>query len=196
MRTDNDALKAFDYLTVLISIVLGFAMTNVLTRLAVVVTARERVDFYWLPVAWAVWIFFICVQHWWAQWSLHAVRIWTFPAFCTSLLDPIILFFLSTLVLPERDEAGSIDLGAWYYRNRRWFFATLALLPIASVGDELLRTGHIGSMLNLAFLAAFEVVIALAMLLPSRRAQEWITGQACVLTLVYVGVLFVPLPGG
>ena len=147
-------------------------MTNVLTRLAVVVTARERVDFYWPPIGWAIWIFFICVQHWWAQWGVHDVRTWTFLTFGSGLLDPIVLFFLSALVLPERDDRGSIDLGVWYYRNRLWFFGTLALLPITSVGDELVRTGRIGSPVNLAFLAAFEAVILVAMAMPSRRLQE------------------------
>lgn len=189
-------MNPFDYLIILVSIVLGFAMTNVLTRLAVVVSARERVDFYWPSIAWAIWIFFICVQHWWAQWSEHFMRTWTFLTFCTGLLDPIILFFLSALVLPDKDENGAIDLGVWYYRNRLWFFAMLALLPIASIGDELARTGHIASMVNLGFLAVFEVVDIVALMLPSRRAQEWITAQACVLTLLYVGLLFVRLPGG
>jgi hypothetical protein len=55
---------AFDYLTILISIVLGLAIANVLARLATVITTRERVDFYWPPISWAIWLFFICVQHW------------------------------------------------------------------------------------------------------------------------------------
>lgn len=170
-------------------------MTNVLTRIAAVVSARERVTFYWPPIAWAIWVFFICVQHWWAAWSTHETRNWTFLTFGTGLLDPIILFFLSALVLPDRDETDPVDLGAWYYRNRAWFFGTLALLPLASLGDELVRTGRIASMLNLAFLLAFEVVDIVALFMPSRRAQEWITAQALVLTVAYVGFLFLPLPG-
>ncbi|HTU83563.1 MAG TPA: hypothetical protein VMF61_15650, partial [Candidatus Acidoferrales bacterium] len=74
-------MNTFDYLTVLVSIVLGLAIANVLNRLAVVVTARERVDFYWPPIAWAIWIFFICIQHWWAEWSVHFTERWTFPTF-------------------------------------------------------------------------------------------------------------------
>ena len=40
-------MNAFDYLTVLVSIVLGLAMANVLSRLAVVLTARSQ--WGWLP---------------------------------------------------------------------------------------------------------------------------------------------------
>jgi hypothetical protein len=67
-------------------------------------------------------------------------------------------------------------------------------LPAISIAEEVARTGHISSALNLAFLILFEFVIALAYILKSRRAQEWITGQAMVLTVVYVVVLFLRLP--
>lgn len=187
-------MTPFDYLTILISIVLGLAMTNVLNRLAVVMTARERVDFYWPPIAWAIWIFFISVQHWWAQWSVHSFRHWNFLSFAMGLVDPVILFLLSALVLPEREEDGKIDLGQWYYRNRLWFYGVFFLLPLASIAEEIVRTGRVASMVNLAFLIAFEISIAFAYVMKSRRAQEWITGQAMVLTLVYVAVLFSTLP--
>ncbi|HTX58633.1 MAG TPA: hypothetical protein VMH02_03070, partial [Verrucomicrobiae bacterium] len=74
-------MSAFDYLSVLISIVLGLAIANVLARLAAVMTARERVDFYWPPVAWAIWLFVIAVQHWWAEWSVRHTEAWNFGTF-------------------------------------------------------------------------------------------------------------------
>jgi hypothetical protein len=187
-------MNAFDYLTILVSIVLGLAMANVLTRLAAVITARERVDFYWPPLAWAVWLFFISVQHWWAQWSVRHTRQWTFDTFWLELLVPVDLFLLSALVLPQHDAEGAVDLGHWYFRNRAWFFTIMFFLPALSIAEELERTGQIASRLNLAFLIAFEVVIVLAYLLRSRRIQEWITALAMVMTIAYVGLLFLALP--
>jgi hypothetical protein len=188
-------MGAFDYLTILMSIVLGLAVANVLTRLALVITARERVDFYWPPVAWAIWLFFIAVQHWWAEWSVRHTAHWSFLAFWLFLLTPVTLFILSALVLPEREgEGGVLDLGEWYFRNRTWFFGFLAFLPLLSIAEELARSGRIYSLVNLAFLLAFEVAIAIAYLVRSRRAQEWITAQAMVLTVIYVVVLFLKMP--
>lgn len=185
----------FDYLTILVSIVLGLAITNVLTRLATVITSRHRVDFYWPPVAWAIWIFFICVQHWWAQWSVRHTPGSNFGAFWLQILTPVLLFLMSALVLPEREEHGRLDLGQWYFHNRAWFFALLCLLPLVSIAEEIARSGRMASMLNLAFLLAFALVAAVAFFLPSRRVQTWIAGQAMVMTLVYVVVLFLALPG-
>jgi hypothetical protein len=187
-------MSAFDYLTVLISIVLGLAIANVLTRLATVITARERVDFYWPPVAWAIWLFFIAVQHWWAQWSVRHTAEWSFGTFWLQVLVPVDLFILSALALPERDEDGRLDLGAWYFHNRAWFFAFMFFLPALSIAEEIARHGYMSSSLNLAFLLAFDVVIVIAYFLKSRRAQEWITAQAMAMTILYVGLLFLRLP--
>jgi hypothetical protein len=187
-------MSAFDYLTILISIVLGLAIANVLARLATVITARERTDFYWPPIAWAVWLFFISVQHWWAEWSVRHTPQWNFGTFWLQLLIPVDLFLLSALVLPDREEGGTLDLGYWYFRNRRWFFGFMFFLPALSIAEEVARTGRMHSMLNLAFLLAFEVAITAAYLLRSRRAQEVIAAQAMVLTVLYVVLLFFQLP--
>jgi hypothetical protein len=191
----HGTMSAFDYLTILSSIVLGLAIANVLGRLATVITARERVDFYWPPVAWGIWLFFIAVQHWWAEWGVRHTLHWSFGVFWLQLLTPVDLFLLSAVILPEREGArGVLDLGEWYFRNRRWFFGLLFFLPALSIAEELARTGQMSSMLNLVFLLAFEVAIALGFFLKSRRAQEWITGQAMVLTMLYVALLFAQLP--
>ena len=186
-------MNAFDYLYVLVSIVLGLAIARVLSGLAAVITARERVDFYWPPVVWAIWIFFISVQHWWAQWGLHSVREWSFLDFWLLMLVPVDLFLLAAVILPERVESDVLDLGVWFARNRAWFFAIMFFLPALSIAEEVLRSGHMGSTLNLLFLLAFEVVIAVAYFLKSRRAQEWICAQAMVMTVLYVVLLFLDL---
>lgn len=186
-------MAPFDYLNVLISIVLGLAIARVLTGLAAVITARERVDFYWPPIVWAIWVFFIAVQHWWAQWGLRRTEHWSFLDFWLLLSVPVGLFLLATLILPERLENDRLDLGEWYFRNRAWFFGVMFFLPALSIAEEVVRSGHMASMLNLAFLLAFEVVIALAYGLKSRKAQEVICAQAALITVVYVVLLYFSL---
>jgi hypothetical protein len=187
-------MSAFDYLTVLVSIVLGLAIANVLTRLTTVVTARKRVDFYWPPVAWAIWLFFISVQHWWAEWGERHTAQWNFGTFWLELLIPVDLFVLSSLVLPEREENGKIDLGEWFLHNRAWFFAFLFLLPALSIAGEIARSGHMASALNFGFLLLFSAITIVAYFVRSRRAQEWITAQTMALTVLYVVLLFLRMP--
>lgn len=186
-------MTPFDYLNVLISIVLGLAIARVLTGLATVISARERIDFYWPPIAWAIWVFFISAQHWWAQWGLHGKHQWSFLDFWLLLLVPVGLFLLAALILPERLEGDTVDLKDWFFRNRAWFFAIMFFLPAVSIVEEIVRSGHMASMLNFAFLLAFEIVIVLAYWLKSPKAQEWICAQAVIITIVYVVLLYLNL---
>jgi hypothetical protein len=186
-------MNPFDYLNVLISIILGLAIAKILTGLAAVITARERVDFYWPPIVWAIWIFFISAQHWWAQWGLRFTTEWTFADFALLLLVPVDLFLLSALVLPDREDDGKLDLGEWFFRNRAWFFGIMFFLPALSIIEEIVRSGRMASVLNFAFLLAFELVILVAFLLKSRKAQEWLCAQAAVMTIIYIILLFVNL---
>jgi hypothetical protein len=186
-------MNPFEYLNVLISIILGLAIAKILTGLATVITARERVDFYWPPIVWAIWIFFISAQHWWAQWQLEFTKEWTFLDFSLLLLVPVGFFLLSALVLPEREENGKLDLGEWFFRNRAWFFGIMFFLPALSILEEIVRTGHMGNVLNFAFLLGFEAVIAIAFFLKSRKAQEWLCVLAVVMTFAYIILLFINL---
>jgi hypothetical protein len=119
---------------------------------------------------------------------------WNFGTYWLQLLVPVDLFLLSALALPERDENGTIDLGAWYFHNRAWFFGIMFFLPLLSIAEELARSGRMASTPNLAFLLLFDVVIVVALILRSRKQQEWITVGAMLLTVIYVALLFSRLP--
>jgi hypothetical protein len=186
-------VNAFDYLVVLISIVLGLAITNVLTRLALVMQSRDRTHFYWPPVAWAVWIFFISIQHWWAQWSWRTSRDPNFGGFLLQISTPVLLFLLTALVLPDKEEDGKLDLEAWYFRNRTWFFGLLFFVPLVSIVEEVVRIGHMDSLPNLVFLIAFDVIAVVSFFITSRRAGEWMTALVMAMTLAYVGLLYLKL---
>ena len=105
----------------------------------------------------------------------------------------MLLFLLSALALPDREEGGKLDLEGWYFRNRRWFFGLLFFVPLVSILEEVVRTGVMASVVNLAFLLAFSVVAAISYFITSRRAGEWVTAQVMVMTLAYVLLLYLNL---
>jgi len=129
--------EEFQYLIVLVSIVLGLGITQLLTGVGRLVQARARVALYWPTLVWVAVLLLIHVQSWWAMFDMRAHRDWTFGKFLVVLLTPTTLFLMSALVLPDVAEATGdgerLDLRAHYHAQARWFFAAGALVIVSSL---------------------------------------------------------------
>src|SRR6185312_14099462 len=93
----NSAVKgcgvdAFSYLSVLLSIILGLAITQVLMGYRGLLLARGRVRFYGPAVLWSGLLLVITAQNWWSSFGLARHRDWTFLQFSVVLLQMVLLF--------------------------------------------------------------------------------------------------------
>ena len=188
-------MKPFDYLTVLISIVMGLAIANLLSGVVRLMHARHRVRIYWPPVVWSVLLFVITTQHWWSEYNLRFKTDWGFDGFLGTLLIPVDLYLLCALVLPNRDDDDQIDLRAWYFTNRRTFFILLiALAPLAYI-EELLTTHAVHKpLLETALLVGMGLTLCLGLLSKSPRIHAIIATGMSALLFVYIALLFTHLP--
>jgi hypothetical protein len=115
----------FDYLSVMVSIVVGVGLTQLFAGIGNVVQVRRRIERYWLHTLWVLLLVFIHVQVWWSFWALRAVRDWTFLEFGYVLVGPGLLVIASHIVLPELVD-DEIDVRAHYYDTSPLFFGLLA----------------------------------------------------------------------
>ena len=58
-------ISAFEYVTVLISIVLGLGITQILTGVADLIHQSKRVRVYWPLMIWVLLVLVMHVQEWW-----------------------------------------------------------------------------------------------------------------------------------
>lgn len=101
-------MTEFELLAVPISLVLGLGITKMLGALAIAIRNRKEVQFHWLPVAWASWIFLVCVQFFFYMWDLYVMEVpFTWSVFGPLLWHSILLFLAAGLVLPGTDVRGA-----------------------------------------------------------------------------------------
>jgi len=117
----------FEHLQVLISIILGLAITHLLASIHKVVQAGARVRYYWLAVVWTVVLFVAQVEWWWASFSFQERSEWNFFFFLFVLLSPVTLYLAAAFVLPDVERDTDYDLEQYYYTTGKWFFAMIAL---------------------------------------------------------------------
>jgi hypothetical protein len=105
----------FEFLMVLISVVIGLGLTEILTGAANLLRAREKVRFYWIHVMFQCGVFFALLQQWWEFWDMEGLGEISFFAVLIILAPPIILFLIAHLLYPTKAEGA--DLEAYYYRQ-------------------------------------------------------------------------------
>ena len=133
-------MNAFEYLSVLISIILALGMTRVLAGVGEMLQARLHRRIYWVHAVWVVNVFLYLVVAWWIFYRWRNQQPWTFFLFIFVLISPTILYLASILLFPpESDFEESIDYKTHYYANHRAFFVLFAMFTPVDIVDSLLK---------------------------------------------------------
>jgi len=133
-------MNAFEYLSVLISIILALGMTRVLAGVGEMLQARSRRRLYWVHVLWVGNLFLYLVVAWWIFYRWRNQQPWTFFLFVFVLISPTILFLASLLLFPREGSIDeSISYKTHYYANHRAFFILFGLFTPVDIVDSLLK---------------------------------------------------------
>jgi hypothetical protein len=105
----------FEFVMLLVSIIIGLGLTEILTGAANLVRARETVRFYWIHILFQFGVFFALLQQWWESWGLKNVSEINFWAVLSTLSSSIFLFLIAHLLYPSPSENSELE--GYYYRQ-------------------------------------------------------------------------------
>jgi hypothetical protein len=187
----------FEYLAVLLSIVLGLGVTQLLTGVGRLVQARARVRPYGPPLVWVALLLLVHVQTWWAMFELRGHESWTLLKFMTVLLTPASLYLMTALVLPDVAEATgegrTLDLRAHYYAQARWFYGAAGLVIVSSLLRPVAIDGAFPLDADRGIQLVLLALVAVCAVVRRPRFHEAATVGAAGLLVTYVALLFARL---
>lgn len=126
-------MTPFEYVSVLISIILGLGITVLLTGLADIIRNYQAVKVYWPYLIWILIVFILHFQEWWISYSLRSEMEWTLPRFLFVITYPIVLFILAHLLFPQKWSKKGVDLKVFYFNNFPKYFGAALLLLVISI---------------------------------------------------------------
>ena len=126
----------FEYLGVLISVIMGLGITHLAVGASKLVQHRDQCKPYLPHSLWAIAILVYILIIWWGMywWSNHSN--WSAFEFLFITLYALTLFFLSALLFPH-DMDKDIDVEVYFFKQRRWFFSVLMVAWLLDIPETL-----------------------------------------------------------
>jgi hypothetical protein len=114
----------FEYVIVLISIVIGLALTHLMQGVAGLVQHPKRTRIWWVHLLWVALLFFNTIFWWWWEFRLRAIAVWTFQLYLFVICYAFLIYLVCALLFP-RDLEGYDGYKAYFLARRRWIFGLL-----------------------------------------------------------------------
>jgi hypothetical protein len=128
-------MTQFEFVLVFVSIVIAFAVTDILANWGEQIRLRHQIRHYVLHTAWSVLLLFVMMQVWWSLWQLSERTGWTFPEYLALVVPFLTLALMAYILTPKLDEPGK-DIRSHYFDNSRWFFSYVVIgKPINEPGS-------------------------------------------------------------
>jgi hypothetical protein len=154
-------MTPFEYVIVLISIIIGLGITTILTGIAEVIKHRPSVSIY---PPYFIWIFLVFVMHvheWWESYSLRSIDEWKLPMFLFVILYPIGLYILAHLLFPSEIRNGLNTRDFYLKIYPRIFVSVMVLITLSIIHNLLISGYHLkDQLLQFALLAIMAFLIS------------------------------------
>lgn len=98
-----------EYVFITISIILGLAITRLLSEAAGLFRAQKRIDFHWATTLWALCILVFILQLWWVGWELRNYDNWTIVDFFVLVAGSVFIYGAAEMALPVEDYDVASD---------------------------------------------------------------------------------------
>lgn len=123
-------ISPFEYVSILVSIILGLGITQILSSVADLLYHHNRVKLYWPHSAWVAFIFFLLIQDWFITYQLRDTPVWNIPSLVFIIAYPILLFTCAKMLLPTNDQEERYNMRVFYQSQYKVIF----ILVTASAG--------------------------------------------------------------
>lgn len=128
----------FEYVFVLVSIIVGLAVTHLLQGAVRVTRQTHGKPLYWVHLLWIANLLLNLVVWWWFEFQLREVRVWTFQLYLFVLAYAVLLYVICRLLVPE-DIDGYESWKSWFLERRTGFFVGLTLVGPVDLADTLVK---------------------------------------------------------
>lgn len=119
-------MTSFEYIGVLISVLLGLAITHLMVGIISTVQNRNSTRVYWVHLLWVANTLIFITQFWWYINMWRGLESWSLEIFYLIFGYALLLSAIAGLLFPIHGMVR--DFRNYYYDHFRWFFGLWVLI--------------------------------------------------------------------
>ena len=184
-------MDAFEYISVLTSIVIGLAMAQLLLGATRIIQQPEKTRPYWIHLCWVTYMFIFTVFWWWWEFNLQVIEVWTFGAYLLVVLYGFLVFLMCALLSPT-DVSGYDGFKGYYYARRRWIFGVFTLTQFVDFGDAFIKGSDYFYELGMQYFVSQPIIVVASIVAMVSRNEKYhaVFAVAALAFLVFQGFLY------
>ena len=173
-------MQAFEYLGVLVSVVIGLAMTHLVMGTVRLVQSRKSTVVYWVHLLWVFNVLYWLLGFWWFFYAWQSLPEWSRSVYYLFISYALSLSIAAGLLFPVMGAVSNFR--EFFYEHSRWFFGSLILANFLDVIEVIAKANNgIRPIpeVYFPFVAAIFLGLTIALFTKNRRFHE-------VFVIVYV----------
>lgn len=163
-------MDAYGHLRVLVSMILGLAITRVLAGLSRRIQSPVRTEGMLVQIIWAFVVLLNAVHFWWWEFGLRHITDWHFGVYIFVLAYTSLHFLLATLLFPDAMQEHA-DSENFFMQRRHWFFGLFALTFGFDLFDTFMKGSEHLRMLGSEY--PLRLVIGVLVAIAAIRMRSW-----------------------
>ena len=181
-------ISVFEYISILISIILGLVITQLLSSFSDLLYDFKRVKFYWPHSIWIFFILFLQIQDWFITYQLKDKAVWQLSELIFLLLYPITLFTTAKMLLPTHEKEERFDMKSYFMSQSQIIFIMLLISIALSILFNVLLLKQ--NLIEQSVLLIFFTVISYVVLSESKSDRLHKILSATVIIASLIAALF------
>lgn len=191
------APEVYVYIRTVMSMVIGLALAQLLTRLAGFVQSPGKNRVYFVHIGWVLSMFLYIIHFWWWEYRLQSLQVITFAVYLFLICFCCLFYFLCVLLNPPSiDEYGGFE--EYFISRRVWFFGLLAVTYAVDLIDTWMKGGAYFHSLGWEYPTRNVVYIVLcivAAMTANRRFQAAFVTVGLIYQITWIFRLYDVMPG-
>jgi hypothetical protein len=183
-QSSLNLMCSFEFISILMSIVVGLGVTNLLSGVGRAFYRRKQVPMDEVHIVLTLATLLVLSLNWWVAFKWNTTVVWSFDKFLVLIVWTITLYLLTTFLYPP-DLSEEEERRNRFEGNRSGYYAAFVAFCLMDITQTALRSGLLDPVWYLPFVGHFAVLAAAGLVVRKRGYDRFFAWYQLITLLVW-----------